>query len=258
MSLLHGRWRKRVSLLAAGALEGRERSETLAHVSACPRCRREQAGLDDLLGLLAQDPLRGAEPPLPVAALAARVRARLAEPTPAPTRRIDPAWLLWPGLAAAALVVAMLGLPRGPARAPAPVAKGTGSGETAAVSDEMYARLERNLARQHAARYLSEAQAVLVNVASPPDCDREEERVDVEDESRRSRELLSRRALLVDLDGEPVMSARPVLEDVDTMLREVAALPACARPRDLAAIHRELERRRLLMKIDLMTQELLG
>jgi hypothetical protein len=122
----------------------------------------------------------------------------------------------------------------------------------------MYARLERNLARQHAARYLSEAQAVLVNVSSPPHCDREDERVDVEDESRRSRELLSRRALLVDLDGEPVMSARPVLEDVDTMLREVAALPACARPRDLAAIHRELERRRLLMKIDLMTQELLG
>jgi Putative zinc-finger len=257
VSLLHGRWRKRVSLLASGALSGRERDETLAHVSACARCRREQAGLDELLELVALDPLRGAEPPLPASALAARVRARLSELEPAPSRRAGPAWLLWPGLAAAALLVAVLALPRGRSTAPVPTASHV-EPTLAAVPDEMLARLERNLTRQHAARYLSEAQAVLVNVASPPHCDREDERVDVEDEARRSRELLTRRALLVELDGEPVMSARPVLEDVDTMLREVAALPACARPRDLDAIQRELERRRLLMKIDLMTQELLG
>jgi hypothetical protein len=185
------------------------------------------------------------------------VRARLSELEPAPARRAGPAWLLWPGLAAAALLFAVLVLPRGRSTAPVP---GTSAVEPtqASVPDEMLDKLERTLARQNAARYLSEAQAVLVNVSSPPHCDREDQRVDVEDEARRSRELLTRRALLVELDGEPVMSARPVLEDVDTMLREVAALPSCARPRDLAAIHRELERRRLLMKIDLMTQELLG
>ena len=257
MSLLHGRWRKRVSLLASGVLDGRDRDAALAHVSACVRCRGEHEGLRSLLGVLAQDPLHDVAPPLPASALATRVRARLHELERAAPRPAGPAWLLWSGLAAA-LVIAVLALPRGRSLAPAPGASGTDQARVVAVPDEMLDRLERNQARQHAARYLSEAQAVLVNVASPPHCRREGERVDVGDEARRSRELLARRPLLVEMDGEPVMSARPVLEDVDTMLREVAALPACARPRDLATIHRELERRRLLMKIDLMTQELRG
>ena len=47
------------------------------------------------------------------------------------------------------------------------------------------------------------------------------------------------------------MVARDVLDDVEEMLREVAALDACARPQDLEAIHGEIARRHLLMKIDL-------
>ena len=52
--------------------------------------------------------------------------------------------------------------------------------------------------------------------------------------------------------------ARPVLEDVSEMLREVAALDPCSRPEDLEAIQRQMSRQRLLMKIDLMTRELQG
>jgi hypothetical protein len=257
VSLLHGRWRRRVSLLACGALPQAEREATLAHVSSCAACRGEQRDLDALLGLLSRDPLREAEPSLPLPALLTRVEARLdaAERRPArPAGR-----LLWPAaaaLSAAALLAALWLVPRAtslsrpPAVAVAP--------EQAAAPDEMIDRLERSLARQQAARYLDEAHAVLVNVSSPPDCERAASRVDVEQEARQSRELLARRALLVELDGEPVRSARPVLEDVDTLLREVASLPACARSRDLAAIQREIERRRLLMKIDLMTRELAG
>jgi hypothetical protein len=55
-----------------------------------------------------------------------------------------------------------------------------------------------------------------------------------------------------------VASARPVLEDVELMLREVASLEACARRGELEAIGRELGRRRLLMKMDLMARELQG
>ena len=82
--------------------------------------------------------------------------------------------------------------------------------------------------------------------------------VDVEQEAQRSRELLARRALLVGASGEDVASARPILRDVEYVLREVASLPSCARERDLQAIQREMSRRNLLMKIDLMTRELKG
>jgi hypothetical protein len=96
-------------------------------------------------------------------------------------------------------------------------------------------------------------------VASAPlACDRKRARVDVGDEARRSRELLSRRALLVETDRQEMAGARPVLEDVSDMLREVAALDPCSRPEDLEAIQRQMSRRRLLMKIDLMTRELQG
>ena len=89
-------------------------------------------------------------------------------------------------------------------------------------------------------------------------CDRRRETLDLGQETRRSQELLQRRALLVDLDDADVRAARPVLEDVERLLREVALLDACARPEQLLAIHDQLRERRLLMKIGLMTRELQG
>jgi len=115
------------------------------------------------------------------------------------------------------------------------------------------------VARENAVRYLAEAQDLLVTVAAAPlACDRKRARVDVEEEARRSRELLSRRALLVQADRAEMAGARPILEDVSNMLGEVAALDPCARPEDLLAIQEQMSRRRLLMKIDLMTRELQG
>jgi hypothetical protein len=49
-----------------------------------------------------------------------------------------------------------------------------------------------------------------------------------------------------------------VLEDVEQVLLEVAALEACARSGDIARISDRISRRRLLMKIDLMARELQG
>jgi hypothetical protein len=256
VTLLHGRWRARVSLLASQALDGPELEATRAHLDRCERCRREYEELATLLAAAAPGPGRGDVPLPPLDLLVARVQASLDSAAPRRAVPVAGRWL-WPTAAAgaAAALALMVWLPRGatpPADPRPPVTP------QVSMPGEMIDRLERSLARQHAARYLSQAQAVLVNVSSPPDCDRTDASVDVEQEARQSRELLSRRALLVELDGDPVMSARPVIEDVDTMLREVAALPSCARPRDIEAIHREIARRRLLMKIDLMTRELVG
>jgi hypothetical protein len=131
----------------------------------------------------------------------------------------------------------------------------TGTG----VPADALARIENTLERERAARYLSDAQDVLVTVAaSPQRCARRHGAVEVGEEAERSRDLLARRRLYVESDGAATVVARDVLDDVEEMLRQVAALDACARPADLEAIRDEIARRRLLMKIDLVTRELQG
>jgi hypothetical protein len=254
VSLFHGRWSRRTSLLAAGALEGAERAAALAHVEVCAACGTELEAARELLALFGSDPVRGAQPPLPVGSLLARVKARLAEDErPAGSRT----WVrtLVPLGAVAAAVIALVTF-RASQRPP--LREQTGPRQ-AAVSEDSLRRLEASVARENAVRYLTEAQDLLVTVAAAPlACDRKRARVDVEEEARRSRELLSRRALLVEADRAEMAGARPVLEDVSNMLREVAGLDPCARPEDLLAIQEQMSRRRLLMKIDLMTRELQG
>lgn len=257
MSLFHGRWRARVALLAAGAAEPAEEAAVRAHLGGCAACRADLARTEEALAELARDPVRTAEVPVPLEHLVRRVQARLDAPPPAPAFRWS---LAAAGLAAAALALAvvprLLERPGEPAVSPAAVAEDVAED---GAPDDVVARMERRLSRDQAARYLDEAQDVLVTVAGhPADCERDHGRVDVGEEAQRSRDLLARRALMVELGGDEVASARPLLDDVEGLLREVAALPACARADSLEAIHRQMQRRNVLMKIDLLTSELRG
>jgi hypothetical protein len=256
--LFHDRWRERTSLLALGALAGRGADEARAHVEGCGDCAEDLARLRRAVELAALDPLRTAEPPLGAPALLARVNARLDAAAATPRgAAIRAAWLLPVGALAAGLAALLLWhrppTPRSAAPAPAVVAD-----RGVAVPDDVLGRMERAVTRKQTARYLDEAQDLLLTVAAPRPCPRQTRRVDVEQEAQRSRELLARRALLLGPSGEDVASVRPVLRDVEYVLREVASLPSCARERDLQAIQREVSRRNLLMKIDLMTRELKG
>jgi hypothetical protein len=257
MMLSHLRLRRRVALLAGGVLEGDQRDETRAHVDSCDRCRREYAELAALVEAFETDPLRSAEPEVPVSVLIDRVEQRLdraeaAKPVPVVGWR-----LALPAAAAAALALVLLGTgllqrhdPEAPAPTPVPVA---------ALPAEVLDRIERNMAREHAARYLSEAQDVLLAVAaSKVDCEREDDRVDLGEAPDRSRELLVRRALVVEGRPEAVASAQGVLDEVELALREVAGLPSCVRRRDVERLRREIDRRQLHMRIRLMTRELEG
>src|SRR6185503_6365880 len=151
--------------------------------------------------------------------------------------------------------------PHPPAHGPVPVptAASPAVAEADGAGDEAFLRrLERVAAREQAARYLDEASDVLVTVAARPRrCRKGHDHVDIGEEAQRSRELLARRSLL-EVDAAAVASAQPVLDDVEQVLSEVASLEACARKHDLQAIQRQVERRRLLLKIDLMTRELQG
>jgi hypothetical protein len=131
--------------------------------------------------------------------------------------------------------------------------------EPVAMDDAALRRVERTVAREQAVRYLSEAQDVLMTVASTPHaCPLKDRHVDLSEESRRSRELVARRALLVALDDDSVASARLVLEDVDHVLREVATLDPCVNPEEVVRVQQQMEEGRLLMKIRLMSRELVG
>jgi len=264
----HERWRRRVALLAYGALDEGERAATEVHLRSSAASARERDELARLRALIDGPALPA--PPAALETLEARVLARLAAPDPAPPR----AWASRPWVrlgaplaaAAAAVAVATFRMPGGRAGAPtAPASPAASAAALAAAEtdagpggEEVLRRMERLLAREQAARYLNEAQDVLVTVtAGPSPCPRGQARVEVEGEARRrSRALLARRASL----GGPadVASAEPVLAEVEQMLREVADLPSCVRPGRLQALQREVGRRRLLMKIDLLTRELQG
>jgi hypothetical protein len=257
LGVFHRAWRQRAGLLAVGALEGREADEARAHVEGCASCAGELARLRGVRELAALDPLRTAEPPLGVPALLVRVNARLDAPRePLPRLAGRAAWLLPAGALAAGLAGLVLYAP--PRTAPATPSLPVAAESRVPVPDDVLGRMERAVTRAQTARYLDEAQDLLLTVAAPRRCVRQSKRVDVEQEAARSRQLLARRALLVGTSGEDVASVRPVLRDVEYVLREVASLPSCARERDLQAIQREVSRRNLLMKIDLMTRELKG
>jgi hypothetical protein len=257
----HLRFRRRVALLALGVLEDLEAEGVSAHADGCSRCRRELDGVRALLDGMAGDPVARAEPALSCEALAARVQARLEEEL-AP--RVATRWrLVAVPLAAAALIATVLLLPRLrtglPSTSPPTVA--SGAPQSVSVPEELVARMERRLAREQTARYLNEAQDVLMTVATlHRHCLNEDENraVDVQDDVQRSRDLLLRRVLLVDAAGREVAMAEPLLADVEELLRQVADLPSCARSQDLRAINRRMTEGRLLMKIDLMARELQG
>jgi hypothetical protein len=266
VSLLHGHSRERTALLAAGALGEEEGRRAQAHAARCPECTRALAATEETLALLADDPLRAAEPSLPLGALVARVQARLEEEL-APRRRAWPLLAAAGALAAVAVLIlvsrGVLDKARDPGRgasiASASSASASAAGTASTLPAEALARLESALERERAARYLADAQDVLVTVAaSPQRCARRHDAVEVSQEAQRSRDLLARRRLYVETDTASTVVARDVLDDVEEMLREVAALDPCARPQDLEAIRGEIARRRLLMKIDLVTRELQG
>jgi len=261
MILAHLRASRRVPLLAASLLEGREREEVAAHVAACDRCRRDLADLRALVDDLGSDPVRSAVPEVPLDLLVRRVE-REVERVLAPRSR-PRWWLVALPAAAAILAVAALVPPLVERLSPGPASAVVDSPRpdvtTTPESDVALSRLERNLAREHAAHYLSEARDVLVSVAATgEDCDREEDRLDVGQAPDRSRDLLARRQLLVEPQNDAVASAQGVLDDVELALREVADLPSCVRRRDVQRVREQVERSQLLMRMRLLTRELEG
>jgi hypothetical protein len=250
-----------LGLLAAGALDAARAEKVRAHAERCAVCGSDLADIERAQKALLED--AAIERPLPISSEA--LRTRVLAKVRAEGRATTPvrSWGLRPMAAAAALigvgVLAGWSLSR---VAPHPTVEGPAVAEVADAGDPalnaaFYERLERNQTRATAARYLAEAQDVLVQVAAAADCpDSPKDSVDIQREAETSRALLQRRAALVSTSPESLLAARGVIEEVEGVLQEVADLKQCTRRSDIDAIARRVDRRRLLMKIDLVTQEL--
>lgn len=245
----HEDWRETIVDEALGLLSAERREAVRRHLEDCADCRQEHAGVRRALEAAGHDAAAVAEPPIDAAALASRVWAEVDRRRVGGTavRRLGRFWL--PAAAAAALAVVALRWGARETTAPAELT----------VSAEALVQMERTVNREQTARYLEDAQGVLLSVTTTlPHCERSPERREVGTEARRSRDLLARRRLLVDADSEHLASARPLLDDVDHLLGEVATLDPCTRPDHVQAIARRLAEEHLLMKMELVARELMG
>ena len=270
MNLGHFLYRDRVGLLAAGVLDPVEAARVSGHVANCHSCLLELEALKRTTEALRVD--AALDRPLPISseALRTRVFARIHEkPQSAPAApafsfvsAFGAAALVGVGLLAGVLATRMMTPAEFPA-AVAAVAMDPGAGappdtsDTAVNDAAFYERLENTQVRANAARYLADAQDILVQVRAAADCpDSPQDSVDVAREAQTSRKLLRRRAALVSGSGATLMAAQGVLEEVEGLLQQVADLPQCTRRSDVDAIARKVDSKNLLMKIDLVAQEL--
>ena len=235
---------------ALGLLNAERRAEVSGHLDSCPACREEHAGVRRALAAADEDPAVRREPPVDWRGMAPRVWAEIDRRLAAPAHRPATARHWWrDAWAAAAAAVLVFVLVRERRETP---------GEPG-VPAESLLQMERTVNREQTVRYLQDAQGVLVSVTTAlPRCERVPGRREAGPEARMSRDLLSRRRLLVDGEAEHLAAARPLLEDVDHLLGRVASLDMCARPEELQEIARRIAQERLLMKMDLMARELMG
>ena len=266
MNLFHFRYRGRLGLLAANALDPAETARVREHAASCAACGEELRHLGRALSLLDAD--ASVDRPLPIStgALLTRVRARIqseAREEFSGSRRwfasVAPAL----GLVVAGVLVGVVVTRFSPApevgTALVPSADTVGR-ETSLGDVAFYERLEKSHARASAARYLADAQDVLVQVtAAAADCpESPRDSVDVRREAESSRSLLKRRATLVAGSRGALVSAQGVMDEVEGLLQQVADLPQCTRRTEVDAIARLVDRKKLLMKIDLISQELVA
>lgn len=262
MFFLHSRHRQRVALHAANSLSVTDAATAEAHLRACAPCRNEYDRLRSVVVWLELDAaqanaaIEDARLPISSEAFETRVRAALREKAP----RTPKATLGWATATVVALgSVVAVGFFAVSSQFRAPEGRAVKAIPPAPASDEtaFVERLEREQTRASAARYLAEAQDVLVQMtAVPTDCPESSASVDVSRESEKSRLLLRRRVILTANHNDALAAAQTVLDDVEGVLRQVADLEHCTKRENVREIRDALDRKRLLMKIDLVTQEL--
>jgi hypothetical protein len=225
VSLFHGRWRRRTALLALGALDEAEAGRARAHVAPVPSVRRDLERTRAALALRERGPRPRTRSRHPAGAL---VDAR---PGPADDgRRSEDGLAAAPGRGRPWLAAWWWAGGRRAARAlaPEPVASRDARHERvpfeagpSRIRRRPWAASRPRSSASAAARYLSEAQDVLVTVASAPQrCARRRNAVEVGRKRSAAASSWPAAPLRRGRTRRPRWSRADVLDDVEEMLRE--------------------------------------
>jgi hypothetical protein len=264
------RARRLIPLLHYAALDPIERAGIEAHLAACPGCSREWSETRRLLGRIEEaaafprqgevDWERFARDTVARARAAAAAPAGRRPPSPFP---VLPALARWGAVLAAAMLIAFAALSL--LRRPSPIDEGgfpraqdeSASRESMRRSAEF---IEGRLARRGAARYLEDSRALLVGlVQSKARCRKEHGDLDVTLEKERSRQLLRRKNLYEgDLTGLEDQRLAALVGQLESILIQVSSLNDCAAARQIHELGDQIERRQILLRIDLVTREMKG
>lgn len=278
-----GRARRAMPLRYYAALAAADRESLESHLAACPACASEweamRLALDAAIPATvfpmeaevdwdrqARDTVARAR----TAAAAAREGDSAVplpgSPHPGAVRRpfftLAPAAARWAALAAAVLVAVLLvtGWPGRQAPGPGDVSslQGPGDQPTADSVRESAALIETRLARRGATRYLTDSRVLLLNlVQSPERCRKADGQFDITFEKEKSRELLRRKNLHEgNLDTLRDRRLSDLVGQMESLLIQVTSLGDCASARQLHELREEIERRQILLRIDLLTREM--
>lgn len=273
-----GRARRAMPLGYYAALSAADREWLDRHLAACRTCASEWEALRLALDAAipstvfpmeaevdwdrqARDTVARAR-----TAAAASRDGHSAVPLPGAVRRpyftLAPAAARWAALAAAVLVAVFLvtGWPGRRAPGPGDVSslQGPGDQPTAESVRESAALIETRLARRGATRYLTDSRVLLLNlVQAPARCRKADGEFDITFEKEKSRELLRRKNLHEgNLDTLRDRRLSDLVGQMESLLIQVTSLGDCASARQLHELREEIERRQILLRIDLFTREM--
>ncbi len=244
-------------LLTSGQRRALER-----HLGVCPLCNAEWETTRRAFGRIDSDTAFPFESQVDWQRFARDTVAKARQAESAQDAGALPGWrgarrrplLAWGGSLAAALIAIAIVLPRferpvSPPDAGAP-----------AVSVESARLLQRNLARQGAARYLRASRSLLVSlIEAPVRCRRSDGAYDLSLERERSRELLRKKNLYIgSLGGLGDQRLADLVGQLEALLLQVSSFDDCTTARQIHDLRDAIERRQIMMRIDLVTRAVDG
>lgn len=236
------------------------------HLTQCSVCASAYADLERLTGALRVNEAFPQEDSVNWDQVARATVRRAMEPAPSfvanwgeRLRRLIPAPMpSWAAAAAGVVLLVAAGLMAGrfTGGGPAPLIPDNGEMASVFVPEANIDNLTVSLARQNTAEYLRQTRAVLVSMLDVNiDCDKG--KVDVSAERAKATELLRRQRLIAtELHRMPLARAQGVCDDLEKLLLEVASLADCTRSDEIQSIRDLVEKRQILMRMELLGQEL--
>jgi hypothetical protein len=249
-----------------GLIDEPERESVIrGHVAECSACAAQLRSLEQLLGALRRDEAFPREPEVDWETFARTTVGRAAGRgwswralvdglTRPVTVSITPAW----AAAASAILILGLGI-LGYTFLPLTGGNGTTLGPPVTlvlVPEDNLDKLTVNLARKNTAQYLRETRAVLVTILDV-DMGCDQDKVDITAERAKAVELLRRQRLVAtELSRLPLARAQEVTGDLQNLLLEISSLADCTRSDDIQTLRDVVDKRQILVRMELLTQEL--